>query len=260
MNKGFTLLELLIVISIIGLLSSIVLVTYPTAVGKARIAKTLSWSASVNHLLGVDAVGVWSFDNISGSTVYDDSGNNNNGTIYGNVSSADGVMGKSLFFNGGCSGYVNVPDSVSLSPSKDITISLWVKTAFTGSAHLVYKYDGPPYPGYSIHKWGVSYFGLWAGGSSWVYCYKNIADNNWHHIVGTATMGGKKKLYLNGVFCAENNTGTVGFDSVRTMLIGYCYTNAYIDDVRIFSVAYTQAQVEQLYTEGLSAHQNLAKK
>jgi len=34
----------------------------------------------------------------------------------------------------------------------------------------------------------------------------------------------------------------------------------FIDDVRIYSEAYTQAQIEQLYAEGLQTHQNLAKK
>ena len=252
--SGFTLLELLVVISIIGLLASVFVFGYSGWTDKARLANTKSFSQSVRSTLTAYVVGSWTFDRISGATVYDDSGYNNNGTIYG-ASVVDGVMGKALFFNSGCSSYVNVPDSVSLSPSKDITISLWVKTAFTGNEPLVYKYDGSPYPGYSIRKWGTTSFGLWAGGTgggSWVYCNKNIVDNNWHHIVATATMGGKKKLYFNGVFCNENNTGTAGFDSIRSLLIGYCYTNTYIDDVAIYSEAFTIAQVKQLYAEGLA--------
>ena len=79
MQKGFTLLELLVVIAIIGILSSIVLVSYNGYTDKARIAKTLQWAGSINHSLGDRAVGAWTFDNITSTTVDEDSGNSNNG-------------------------------------------------------------------------------------------------------------------------------------------------------------------------------------
>ncbi|MDD5750140.1 MAG: type II secretion system protein [Candidatus Pacebacteria bacterium] len=70
-NRAFTLIELLVVIAIIGILASIVIVSFPTATQKARLAKTLSWAGSVSHSLGSSAVGIWTFDNISGTTVYE---------------------------------------------------------------------------------------------------------------------------------------------------------------------------------------------
>jgi len=41
MQKGFTVLELLVVIAIIGILSSVILVSYNGYTDKARTAKTL---------------------------------------------------------------------------------------------------------------------------------------------------------------------------------------------------------------------------
>lgn len=83
-QKSFTLIELLVVIAIIGLLSSIVLVNIglPGQRQKARIAKTLEFSSSIQNALGSEAVGIWTFDN----NAFDTSGYGNNGTIYGGAS------------------------------------------------------------------------------------------------------------------------------------------------------------------------------
>ena len=260
MKKGFTILELLVVIAIIGVLASIILVAYNGQIDKARTAKTLQWAGSVNHSLGDRAVGVWTFDNITGTTVYDDSGNNNNGTIYNGAIQVDGVVGKAMSFDG-VNDYILVPDSVSLSPLQGITIELWVKTNSTNSGHLIYKYDASPSPGYGLYKDGIIDFRFWAGGGSWVYCNKNIADGTWHHLVGTAEMGGQKKVYLDSKFCNQNAVSTAGFDSVRALYISYSsYFFGLMDDIRIFSVALTQAQIQQHYVEGLKTHQNLAAK
>jgi len=91
-----------------------------------------------------------------------------------------------------------------------------------------------------------------------VYCYKNIADGDWHHLVGTAEMGGQKKVYLDSKLCGQNAVGTVGFNSARPLYLSYTIFLGLLDDVRIFSAALTQAQIQQYYVEGLKAHQNLA--
>jgi len=81
-NKSFSLIELLVVIAIIGLLASIILVSLKGVREKAEIAKGLEFSQSIQHALGADAVGIWSFDEDSGSTANDNSGYGNSGTLY----------------------------------------------------------------------------------------------------------------------------------------------------------------------------------
>ena len=141
MQKGFTLLELLVVIAIIGILSSIVLVSYNGYADKARLAKTLQWASSVNHSLGDRVVGVWSFDNINGATVYDDSGNNNNGANTGAVQ-VDGVVGKGFEFNSTDVVFVN--SSASLNDYDGLTLSAWAKPTISGGYNgIMDKYYYP---------------------------------------------------------------------------------------------------------------------
>ncbi len=69
--------------------------------------------------------GIWHFDESSGSTAYDSSGNNNHGTIY----EAERVAGVNstpgLFFNG-LNSFVYVPDSPGLDIQGNISIEAWV--------------------------------------------------------------------------------------------------------------------------------------
>ncbi|PIV44871.1 MAG: hypothetical protein COS25_02885, partial [Candidatus Nealsonbacteria bacterium CG02_land_8_20_14_3_00_37_10] len=91
-QKGFTLAELLVVISILGLLASIVLVVTSGATERARIAKILQWSQSLHSLLGADVVGSWRMDEnpaIHNTFITDYSGWGNNGTLITNDGSTN---------------------------------------------------------------------------------------------------------------------------------------------------------------------------
>ena len=71
-KRGFTLVELLVVISIISFLSSIVLASLNTAREKGRLGAAMQFSAQLQHQQG--KMGYWSFNN--GNT-NDESGFNN---------------------------------------------------------------------------------------------------------------------------------------------------------------------------------------
>ena len=70
-------------------------------------------------------VGYWSFDEGSGTTAHDSSGNRNDGTIYG-AAWTDGKFGKALSFDG-IDDYALVPASASLNISDAVTIAAWMK-------------------------------------------------------------------------------------------------------------------------------------
>jgi len=69
-------------------------------------------------------VGSWHFDEGSGTTAYDTSGNDNDGTING-ATWVDGKFGRALDFDG-VDDYVEIPDDSSLDITEAITIEAWV--------------------------------------------------------------------------------------------------------------------------------------
>jgi uncharacterized protein (DUF362 family) len=82
-----------------------------------------TWSANPLNVDG-NTIALWHFDEGAGNTVYDASGNGNNGTIVNGATWTTGRFGAALHFNGE-NQYVRVPDSPSLNPSSAITIELW---------------------------------------------------------------------------------------------------------------------------------------
>ncbi len=84
--SGFTLVEILIVIAIIGVLAAIVIVIINPLgqIYKAKVSNGKAMDAQITHSLEFNAVGVWNFDDSSNPTqAADYSGNNNRGTISG---------------------------------------------------------------------------------------------------------------------------------------------------------------------------------
>ena len=130
-NKAFTLVELLVVIAVIGLLASIVLVSLGPVRDKARLATVQSFYAQVTHILAIDAVGIWKFEEGVGATeAKDSSGNKNHGTINGATLKTEDQCG--LGFGGGMEydgndwvGFGNIFNTIAIRTI--VTVAAWVK-------------------------------------------------------------------------------------------------------------------------------------
>ena len=83
-------------------------------------------SASVSQAAATGLVAAYSFDEGSGTTVTDRSGNNNTGTLSNTSWSTSGKYGKALSFNG-TNAWVTVPSSNSLSLTSGMTLEGWVR-------------------------------------------------------------------------------------------------------------------------------------
>ena len=87
-----------------------------------------------------ELVGYWKFDEGSGTTAVDSSGQGNDGTLKGAPEWAVGQLGDALDFDGS-SDYVEVPHNPSLSITEAITIAAWsyMSTGASGEMAIVSK-------------------------------------------------------------------------------------------------------------------------
>ena len=127
MKRGFTIIELLVVVSIVGLVSSVALANLTVARQNAVKASAQQFEASVRHAIGDRLAGSWNFNEGVGNTAYDDSGNNLNGTISNNASYiTPGVDGTaSAIYFPGSNSYVN-GTGLPADPTIPTTVSAWV--------------------------------------------------------------------------------------------------------------------------------------
>jgi len=289
LKRSFTLIELLVVIAIIGLLSSVILVSLSGPRQKARIAKLLEFSQSVQHAIGNEAVGIWDFDEGSGTLAKDRSGYTNNGTLYNfispngwSTSTPYAIVGSgqgkySLSFDG-VDDYVRVPNSASLSFYRtDFTLLLWIYSNVWGDANsncgdkratLLTK-------GHS----NIGEFELSQSNSGYLTFYMNDHGNaaglyigsapksNWTQIVITYFVNNNNTIgYINGEMKASAQLRGIDGESDSLTITGpstNCangYFNGLIDDVSIYNVALSIGQIQQLYLAGLEKHQQLTIK
>jgi len=274
--RGFTLVELLVVIAILGLLASIVLVSLKGSRDKARIAAGLQFESNIYHGLGAYAVGIWDFDD---QTANDTSGNNNDGTITGATFTTDTPSGKGYAMSfDGTNDYIDVPDSLSLNITDVITVEAWVKTPSSWAGigtpriisrgqveglgwSLIVKDVLPAALGFII----ATVDGPW--GTNYVYGATDIQLNTWYHLVATRENNGILKVYLNGVLDGIDESvgvGAINYGSPVNTYVGSgaglgAYWKGLIDNIRIYDQAMSEAQIKQLYVEGLEKHNLVSK-
>jgi YD repeat-containing protein len=72
-------------------------------------------------------MGYWSFDDINGTTVPDDTGRGNAGTLSSGAQSfSPGESGTAMHFDGSTNGYVKIPYDSDLAPAGSFLVSAWV--------------------------------------------------------------------------------------------------------------------------------------
>ncbi|MFA6158081.1 MAG: LamG-like jellyroll fold domain-containing protein [Candidatus Paceibacterota bacterium] len=258
-RKGFTLVELLVVISIISLLASTVLSTLSGVRDKARVAAGREFNAIVYHTIGDMAVGVWSFDECSGTAVSDTSSLGNNGTVGSTLWSSDTPTGSgcSLSFS---TSYVSVGTSNMPNIESPKTFSVWIKYNGVPGGSTINLFAG----GSNSIQMGFSggtAFRVWKyGGSALVSLPSLFSSGVWHQVVYTYD-GTNHILYLDGAEKARSTSvsGQSG-QTVSASLGGSVYDNliGMLDDARVYSSTISAQEVGRLYADGLSAHRPMA--
>ena len=202
-----------------------------------------------------DLVGWWKFDEGSGNTAADSSGNENHGTLSAtNIEWTDeGWIDGALNFTGG-DNYVAVPDSPTLNPTEEITIAAWLKPSWTANNRVLQK--GPSDNQYRLLRdWGGKFVFHLAGVSNGrLECTPCPAVGEWTHVAATYD-GAAMKVYYNSKLVGELAASGGISTCIDHLYIGNKHSGApagdgykgIMDEVRLYSRALTEAEVAAIY-------------
>ena len=204
----------------------------------------------------------WTMDtaDISGSTLYDVSGNNNDGTIYGAVSTP-GIINEALSFNGTID-HVDVAHASSIDfADEDFSVSVWFKTLSVATRNYIlsknYGDEGVAWYGINIlpDERAIICYVDDGVNNSMVNTTNSYNDGAWHHLVFVRnTTTNKLIAYVDGEWNAENTdiSGSIANNGILTIgaradLETGRFFDGSIDDIRIYKYALTLEEVKTLY-------------
>ena len=208
-------------------------------------------------------VAAYSFDEGSGTTVTDRSGNNNTGTLSNTSWSTSGKYGKALSFNG-TNAWVTVPSSNSLGLTTGMTAEAWVNPSALGNAYRAVVFREQP--GNEVYALYADQAGAASAqlptGEVYVGGYKDangasgLALNSWTHLAETYD-GSSVRLYVNGTlvsttaapgsFSSSSQPLRIGGDSIWGE-----YFSGLIDEVRVYNRPLSAAEIQQDMASSIS--------
>ncbi|MHA2100162.1 MAG: outer membrane protein assembly factor BamB family protein, partial [Candidatus Kariarchaeaceae archaeon] len=203
-------------------------------------------------------VALWHLDEGSGITIYDNSTNNNDGTIHGAfwTKYICWIVGPVLGFDG-VDDYVEVPDSPSMDITNEITIDIWISIKSLNKRQSILLKDSETLSGtYNPYQLLITpdnriEFLLGDGVNPYYAVTSNTAleTGSWYHIVATYD-GNNQMIYIFDALDAFSNIGDITLNTHnKSLRIGGVYQestdtwhypfNGYIDELVIYNYAVT---------------------
>jgi len=195
----------------------------------------------------------------SGNTVFDASGNGNDGQINGKVSWTTGVNGSALSFTGGASDKVVIADNPTLDITSTITLSAWIKPRVQATQYIIKKSSAKSVDGYEIGLSGSNgtvYVRFNRASSGNTYRVESLSSYptdgaTWMHVAATYD-GTDIKLYIDGVLettlpAPGLRIGTNNLDLLLGMQDdGAGAYNGDMDEVQVMDTALSATEVMAL--------------
>ena len=194
----------------------------------------------------------WPFDEGSGTTAFDSTGNGNDGVFNGDPQWVPGIIGGALEFNG--DDFLNCGNGDTLQIQDQITIAFWFKVdafvntweAFLSKGDNSYRASRGGGNGNATHL-GISGTSA-GGGNGWFNGTQIITDNTWHHFTGVHD-GTNARIYVDGVLDVEvASTGQINISTFE-LWIGTNSQNTgrllhgLLDDVQIYNRALSEEEI-----------------
>lgn len=271
-SKAFTIIELLVVVSIISMLSSVILVSVQNARDKGRVGGGIRFATNNYRGFGDKMSVYFDFNEASGNATDKSDGKVvgiltkvGAGTIPYRISSSySTVAGSALHFEAGSTpnfgyirtsggnAYFNLPTSGA--------VSFWIQVSPNASSDNVILYDGNSATFVSIlssaagshpDEIDISDKGIH------LYSQKKVTDGLWHNITWTSPTTGSQKLYVDGSL-VDDEVFSGSRISRNFYYIGYSGTgglfDANLDDLMVFQQNLAENEVRQIYTQGRLTH------
>jgi len=203
--------------------------------------------------INAEPIAEWKFDEKTGTTANDTSGNGNTGTLAGSPvwKSAGECKAGSCLTLDRTDDRMTVSHATSLEPAS-ITVEAWINLNNIGDRHiLITKWLGYSF---EISAARYPYFRLNGVSPGDLYSSQPITWGRWHHIAATLDNTTKqRKIYLDGINTgSETVTGSINYNQ-QILAIPYSsasWSSGAIDQVRIFNYARTPAQIAYDYNRG----------
>ena len=266
MSNSFTLIEILVVIVVIGILSSFILVGMSSITNSANIAKGQAFANSIDNSLLLSRVSEWKLDND-----YNDSWNGKNLTpVNSPTPTSNCVQGSCYTFNGTTQYAWVADDDTYFNFGAQMSTFVWVKkindvnnyrrilaqwdTLFLNEASFRMGTTGPG------KKFYVSIYDE-DGDNIGSETLLSVFDDKWHCVGFTYNLG-VLKVYVDGTLNNTAEDGSVGNirNSSTDITIGSGLTNdtgsyfwdGLIDNVRIYNQAIPTSEIQQNYYLGIN--------
>lgn len=214
--------------------------------------------------------GYWPFEDGSGSTATDASGNGHPATLANGVKWKHGMIGKGILSSAILSQYGQIPP-IDFSATRAITVALWAKRTYSTAGGEMLISSTQNYmastTGFALLPDDGSCQGIQVAMRGDVgvtaNCYNQPSSGVWHHLAlvldKTQSAGSQVSLYIDGALqtpsknlAASTNTNSFGINPFYLDSQGgnSQFDTGMIDELRVYSTALSAAQIQQLYQTG----------
>jgi hypothetical protein len=231
--------------------------------------------------LDTSLLGWWKFDEGSGTVANDSSGNQRNGTIYGNPTweTTGSPVGNSGYLQfDGSDDYVDInyiTRDAFLLPI--YTVSMWFRVdgSDPNERNLISVTDSALGHGILLsvnrnvvgtmrylHRHPFSQYGSVTPEN--IYTTTTYNDGFWHHAAAVRASDNSRVLYVDGQVVGSEPNATTAFDAPVRVILGALFSTGYtqggrwwsgaIDDVRIYNRALSATEVTALYNGSETHH------